>query len=392
MKSAAAVVHPWLRLGGGSEMMALLLCDVLARDRDVELFTMGVDGLEGLERESGVDLRGGGIRVIVLPMPAAFRRRFDAIRFARLSRHVRARAAEFGLLASGYNVFDFGRPGLQLVADFSFDDATRRALGESPRGLLGWAYAASPARSAYLGAGRILAGGRRAGWMRNETVTVSRWTRDLLASRFGLESTVVYPPVAGDFPAVPWPEREDGIVVMGRATPSKGLERAIEIVRRVRAGGRDLHLHVVARPDDPSYTRRLKLMCRDSGGWAVWEGPVFGDAKKALLSRHRYGISCRTYETFGIAVAEMVKAGCIVWVPEGGGQIEIVDHPDLTFRSPDDAAAAIAAVCRDGGRQAAMRAHLARRGGLFSREEAKRGLAEVVARFEDSRSRETLPA
>ena len=51
------------------------------------------------------------------------------------------------------------------------------------------------------------------------------------------------------------------------------------------------------------------------------------------MASHRYGIHGMREEHFGMAPAEMVRAGVIVWVPRGGGQMEIVGRePALTVR------------------------------------------------------------
>jgi len=40
----------------------------------------------------------------------------------------------------------------------------------------------------------------------------------------------------------------------------------------------------------------------------------------------RYGIHGAEGEGFGIAIAEMVKAGCVTFAPAVGGPAEILDH------------------------------------------------------------------
>jgi glycosyltransferase involved in cell wall biosynthesis len=53
-------------------------------------------------------------------------------------------------------------------------------------------------------------------------------------------------------------------------------------------------------------------------------------------------------EHFGIAVGEMVCAGCVVFVPNGGGQREVIgNQPALLYDSPADAVEKIAAVLAD---------------------------------------------
>jgi glycosyltransferase involved in cell wall biosynthesis len=101
-----------------------------------------------------------------------------------------------------------------------------------------------------------------------------------------------------------------------------------------------------------------------------------------LVARHRYGIHAKPDEHFGIAVAEIVKAGCIVFVPNDGGQVEIVGGDDrLLYRSAEDAVAKILRVMKDPDEQAALRRHLDSRRHLFSTEEFVRHIQDVVRQF-----------
>ena len=72
------------------------------------------------------------------------------------------------------------------------------------------------------------------------------------------------------------------------------------------------------------------------------------------MATHRYGIHGMREEHFGMAPAEMARAGCIVWVPRGGGQMEIVGRePVLMYDSEDDAVEKIVEDARRSGRAAA---------------------------------------
>jgi glycosyltransferase involved in cell wall biosynthesis len=84
-------------------------------------------------------------------------------------------------------------------------------------------------------------------------------------------------------------------------------------------------------------------------------------------------------EHFGMAPAELVAAGCVVWVPDGGGQVEIVGDPRLRYRGVDDAIARIVRTLRDPAEEAALRAHLATRAPLFSTERFMREIRSAVA-------------
>jgi glycosyltransferase involved in cell wall biosynthesis len=101
-----------------------------------------------------------------------------------------------------------------------------------------------------------------------------------------------------------------------------------------------------------------------------------------LVARQRYGIHAMLDEHFGIAVAGMVRAGCVVFVHDAGGPAEIVGaEPGLRWTSAEDAVAKIQAVLRDLRRQSAARRHLAERAALFSTERFCDELRALVRGF-----------
>lgn len=376
MTPRVAVVHPHLLAGGGSEAVAMWTVRALQDDCRVTLLTTGRPDLEALDRSCGAGVDPARVEVRALALPPGLRTRFDALRGFRLERHCRRRAGDYDVMISTYNAMDFGIPGVQLIVDFSFDDALRRELHAAG----GPFHRASAARSLYLAAARALAGGGRDGWKRNRTLACSAWVRRLLEARFGVASEVVYPPVADGGPGLPWEEREDGFVVMGRLVPEKGVGLVVDVLARVRAE-RPVHLHVLGRPVRAAFARDVDALRRRHGDWIHLEGPVYGPEKEALLGRHRYGLSgCRS-EAFGIAVAEMVKAGAIVWVPDGGGQTEIVDHPGLVYSGAGNAASLILETLGRPDREAALRRHLRARGETFSGPRFVAEMRAVVADF-----------
>ncbi len=284
-------------------------------------------------------------------------------------------------MISTYNVMDFGRKGIQLIADFSFDDGLRERVASERPQILDLLRNNPWTHRIYLGAVRAMAGTKRDGWKRNVTIANSRWSARRLKERFGLESEVLYPPVSDRLPCPPWEDREDGFIYLGRISPEKRIEEIIRVLGAVRERGHDIHLHIVGDTDDAGYKASIARLCRESGDWAVMEGSLGGDRKGEFIGRHRYGISARDREPFGISVAELVKAGCLVWVPDDGGQVEIVDHPDLSFRTGDDAVAKIDAVLKSEARRLVLRRHLAEQGRRFTAERFRSGVRAMVASF-----------
>ena len=376
-----AVIHPLLAAGGGSESRALRLVEALKENYDVDLLTMGDVGLDQLNLSYGTHLVPEEFSIIGLPFPPLIGDRFDAWKAIPLSRFCLRHSNRYDVMISAYNVMNFGRPGIQYIADFSFDDRLRRDFHGDQQRTRSLLYRPSLLRSLYLRWGKLLAGTNDRDWRKNVTVANSLWTREILRRRLGIDSQVVYPPVAGDFPDIAWEEKENGFVCLGRINPQKRIHKVIEILAGVREKGHGVHLHIVGRTDDRSYERVLKQLCERHQPWATFDGPLFGRAKEEFLARHRYGISACRNESFGIATAEMVKAGCLVFVPRQGGQIEIVSEEELIYESVAEAAEKAGRVLESRETQLRLREQLAETARGFSVQRFREESLSIVGRF-----------
>jgi glycosyltransferase involved in cell wall biosynthesis len=268
-----------------------------------------------------------------------------------------------------------------MIADLSFVEEWRFSLHPGVRSWQAWWYGPSWLRRAYLRLCDWVSPVSNEGWKRNVTLSNSEWTAQRIRQKYGLESQVLYPPVEGNFPSVPFGERENGFVCLGRITPEKRVDAIINILSRVRERGHNVHLHILGGFDASSYALKVKALAEQNQAWVRLEGWAVGDAKKRLLTCHRYGIHARENEPFGIAVAEMVDAGCIVFVPSGGGQVEIVNHPALLFEDESDAADKIEAVLTDPRRQELLRHHLQQNRARFSPGSFQSQIVRVVMDF-----------
>jgi len=380
MTPRVAVVHPYLLPGGGSEACAMWTVQALQDDCRVTLVSMGRPDLQKLNESCGTSVDLSKIELRSLAIPPGMRTRFDALRAGRVARYCRCHARAFDVMISTYNIMDFSVPGIQWIADFSFDDDLRRELDAKSGAAAGRLYGPSRARSIYLGLARGFAGQKGDGWKRNRTLANSEWTRRLLEEKFGVASEVIYPPVAVEASRIAWGEREDGFVVMGRLVPEKGIGLVIDILTEVRKV-RPMHLHILGRRSRAGYAREIEALCRKNRDWVHLEGEVYGPEKQKLLAGHKYGLSGCYQEAFGIAVAEMVKSGAIVWVPDGGGQTEIVADAGLIYSDRDDAVARILAVVGDPVRESDLRGRLDGRASVFSSARSVSAMRAVVHDF-----------
>ncbi len=356
--------------------------EALQGDHALTLVTTREVDWDALNAFSGTRVRGDAVAVVRPRWPglvqglgpgAAFRRAVN-------QRQARRVAADHDVVISAYNPVDFGRSAIQLIGDLSWDGPVAARYDAPPPGLRGRLLASRVAHGAY----RWVVGRLRApsGWDvlgRDRVVANSGWVAELMAREHGLRPEVLFPPVPGDFPEVPWERRAHRFVSVGRIAPEKRVERLIAIVAGVRRRGHDVALHLAGPVGRDAYGREIARLAQRSGPWVVLTGPVHGAEKAALLAGSRFGLHGREGEPFGIAVAELVRAGCVPFVPAVGGPAEIVDHAGLTWVDEADAVARIDRMLRAPAALAGARTHLAARAPLFGTAAFVTGVRALVA-------------
>jgi glycosyltransferase involved in cell wall biosynthesis len=217
---------------------------------------------------------------------------------------------------------------------------------------------------------------------RNLTLVNSDWTGQRFESWYGAAAKTVYPPVPGGFADVPWDERQDAFVCMSRISPEKEIDKIIEILAAVRERGHAVRLTIVGHEDDRRYAERVRRVAAPHRAWISFRHGLSRSELQDLLPRHRYGIHGMVGEHFGIAPAELQRAGCIVFVPDRGGCAEIVAHdPRLVYGDAAQAVERIDRVLRDRELRAALRAELQARRDGFSEGRFMEQIRDAVAAF-----------
>jgi len=179
----------------------------------------------------------------------------------------------------------------------------------------------------------------------NLHLTNSHWTRNEIRRLFDMGSTVVYPPAPGDYRPVDWDQRENGFIAIGRFHTMKRFDWIVETIAEVRKQEPSIRLHLCGTQDSPGILERLQALAREHGPWIEIHRDLSSRDLTALACRQRYGIHAMVDEHFGIAPAQMARAGCIPFVHNSGGQVEIVDSdPRLCFSTREEAVAKILAV------------------------------------------------
>lgn len=377
-RPSIAIIHPSLKVGGGSEAVALWTIEALYKKYPVSLVTMEEPDISLLNEYYCTNIEKKRIDIRVVPFPYLLSRGPGSLKKYKLSIYCQDKLKDHDLLISSYNVMDFKRKGIQIIGDFSFDDELRRNLDSPPGGLKGIFYKKSPFRTLYLIISEFVSRSSKKGWQQNNTIANSNWSKKVLKDNYNLESVTIYPPVFGSYIKKKWEYREDGFIYLGRITPEKGIDRIISILSNVRKYDKKIHLHIFGNMEISSYANSIVKLYEKNRDWIYLDGPVYGITKMKILADHKYAVSGRWNEPFGIAIAELIKAGNIVWVPNGGGQVEIVNNQKLIYSSNQDAEHKIIEVLNSKNNQDKLLRHLKKQSKQFSSHRFKNEISRFV--------------
>ena len=366
--------------GGGNGVAAWVLQSLVAEHRVTVLSWRPVD-VEPINRFFGTTLRADDFDTLIVPR--SWRMLADhlptpstLIKLSLLMRYTRGISGGFDVIFGVYNETDFGRRGIQYVHYPTY-------LRPRPAVDLRW-YHPRAALGAYYAIADRIAGFSMARMKDNLTLVNSDWTGEHVAKYLGIATRTLYPPVVDPAPGLPWQERRNGFLAVGRISPEKEYERVMNILARVRVHAPDLTLTIIGTRDRHArrYFRSLTSLARSLGPWIEFRDNLSRDEVRAAMASHRYGIHGMREEHFGMAPAEMARAGAIVWVPRGGGQMEVVGRePALMFESDDEAVRTIAATLANSGEQHRLREHLAKTTSQFSTDNFMRQVRAIVNDF-----------
>jgi glycosyltransferase involved in cell wall biosynthesis len=181
----------------------------------------------------------------------------------------------------------------------------------------------------------------------------SRFTKSIVDLEYGINSTVVYPPVATVVPSLP---KENIILCVGRFEPSLNAKKQDILIKAWRA----------LSPNTPGWRLALAGACSSEAWLAELRKlaldlpvdfyPNISHADLSIL----YAKSCIYWhaagygvdetknpeltEHFGITTVEAISAGCIPLVVPYGGQKEIVTDPQFHWETEEELVAKTEAI------------------------------------------------
>lgn len=382
-----AVVHWDLMRRGGAEAVSVNVMDALRDDHEVTLVTQKLPDFETLNAYFDTNVSGVAVRrppelQIALERFSEVTDRwigfqFGLLRESLLFRFARSVSDEFDLMISTRDECPFDSLSIQYVNYPRYGVLERGDPSTTPGFSLD---NLSLPRSLYYRSCFSLAGFDVNDFNPERLLTNSEWTAKLIRDLYGRRPEIVYPPVDTEgFDGVPWADRENGFVSVGRVSPDKNILRNIEIIKRVRQRGHDVHLHVIGPAGDHDYFERVVGETSDHE-YLHLDGAMTRDQLVSTLSRHRYGLHGKDNEHFGMSVAEFAAGGLIPFVPDSGGQRDIVrQRPEVTYDTVAEAVEKIERVISDPNLQSDLRSDIVETGSRFGRERFRDRIRDVVS-------------
>jgi glycosyltransferase involved in cell wall biosynthesis len=356
---------------GGAEGVAAWILEALRQDYALTLLTSEPVDVSLLDRCYGTSLSGSDLQVRTMarvvrgflgldPDPGSIQKHAYLMRLCKRGRH------QYDLVVGADNEGDFGPPAIQYI-HYPFLAHVYPRVRSSCDLPLGQ-------KLACLSKGEIRP------WMlvadysfdrmkANRTLVNSDWTGRWVKRVYGIDSTTVHPPAPGIFPQIAWEEREDGFVMMGRLDRGKRFDWCLKVLSVVRTRFPQVRMHVVGRAfrEARDYPVFLRALAQANSSWVTLHEDISRGELAELAARQRYGMHAFKDEHFGMAVAEMVRAGCIPFVHNSGGPPEIVGHDSrLIYESEEDAAQKIMQVLGNPAAQEDIRLRLALRKDFYS--------------------------
>jgi glycosyltransferase involved in cell wall biosynthesis len=377
------LVQPSLQPPGGANGVGAWVLQALAPVHRVTVLSWQPVEIDPINRFFGTSLQRPDFDTI--EVPAGWRRMLDAVpvpatllKLSLLMRYTRQVSAGHDVVFGVHNEMDFGRRGIQYVHYPTY-------FRPRPDVDLRWYHRPRSALDLYYRAADSIAGVSVERLKRNLTLVNSDWTGLQVQKSLGVSTRTLYPPVVDPQPGLTWDNRHPGFLAIGRISPEKEYERVMNILARVRQHFPELTLTIVGTWD--RYSRRywqwLRREAQRLGPWIQIKQNIPREEVRQLMATHRYGIHGMREEHFGMAPAELARAGCIVWVPRGGGQMEIVSHePALMYESDDDAVSKIVRALTDDSEQSRLRAVMSG-AERFSTAHFVSHVREIVAAFRE---------
>lgn len=380
-----AIFHPDIMFPGGASAVGVHTIEALVEEYDISVYTTTEVNFEELNQFHGTNLSPEKLSVEQLStnpahLVSAFQfilRKFGidsslgVLRRSICRRDFTRNSYEYDLSISTWNELFHNAPTVQYIHVPEYSTEVYQEYVEGTEGQL---------HEKYHSLCRLIAGASSGLGTQTMTLANSTWTASLFEKHYGETATVMHPPVdISSFNPADWGEKEDGFVTIGRIQPDKNQLNLIKIVDDLRERGYEMHLHIVgSRGGNEEYCKKV-CSASESRDYVNLEGRVSRSRLVSLVEKHKYGLHGKQDEHFGMAVAELAAGGAVPFVPNSGGQKDIVGDSRLTYDGADNAVDTIESVLESPERQLEHHTDVVERSRKFSKERFRSEMRSIVS-------------
>lgn len=367
--------------------MANWMLEVLSDRGDVTVLTWDPPNFEEIDRYYGTSLSKRKLKTItVAPLVRRFLQRFRVPHYLLkthwLERRAKALRKYYSYCLSAFNDLDLGEPAVQYIHHpiASTDDGI---ILECP-----WPHSRliRAVWPLYVKSLHRLSGHSLENIRNNITITNSHWTaqRYRCALKAPVHSVIYPPPLGVAKPGIEGARRE-AFISIARIDRSKNWPILIKIIEQVRARGHDVSLTLAGSRYDDGLLAEIQREVEQNREWLNLYLNQPRDVLDRLMAEHRYAIHGMVDEHYGMAVAELVLAGCLTFVHDSGGQVEIVSQPQARYKSIEEAVDKIDALLSSPERREALAQSQAENRSNLTRERFIEKLNLFLDRLESER-------
>ena len=364
------VVHPELRSIGGAEAVCMNILEALQSEHELHLITYNGANIERLNKAFNTDVKIEEIRIHhprgFDVLSSVFPNRFSMLKHSLRNRYLDQLVSDFDLTMSTKNEIYLDRSLVHYIHHSNYT----QYINPTSESII---------HKYYQIFCRYLGGFTKSKIENDVFLANSRWTALSLTECYDVNPVVTYPPVDETrFTDIAWSKRESGFLCIGQIHQRKNILKIIDIIVKLRDRGHDVHLHIIGPTESSNYSDKV---VRKAGKYDYIhvEGELDFEELNNMICSHKYGIHGMSNEHFGMVIAEMVSGGMIPFVPNGGGQVEIVnENSRLVYDSTSEAVDKIDCVLSNTTYQHELRDNLENKKSRFTKDRFKNEIRSII--------------